>query len=61
MCEVELHARGTRLTVRSMLTLINHTRRLLIADLAAPGQPLQYLGLLPPGGTLPVPEHGGYR
>ena len=58
VCEVELHARGTRLTVRSMLTLVNHTRRLLIADLALHGAPLQHLGLLPPGGTLPVPEKG---
>ena len=57
MCEVELHARGTRLTVRSMLTVINHTRRLLIADLVGEGeQPTRHLGLLPPGGSLPLSE-----
>ena len=58
VCEVELHANGTRLTVRSMLTLINHTRRLLIADLASDGAPLRHLGILQPGATLPIPESG---
>ena len=30
----------------------------LIAELASEGAPLRHLGLLPPGGTLPVPESG---
>ena len=41
-----------------MLTVVNHTRRLLVADLESEGAPLRHLGILPPGGSLPVPETG---
>lgn len=65
VCEVELHARGTRLTVRSMLTLVNMTRRLLIADLFVDGSPPRNLGLIPAGGSLPLADSclgaGGVR
>ncbi len=57
VCEVVLHERGTRLTIRSMLTLINGTSRTLIADLASDLAPLRHLGILAPADVLPIPEN----
>ena len=69
VCEVSLHGSeaeltGTRLTLRSMLALVNHTQRTFAVDVEMEGEPLSHLGTLPPGGTLPVPEQrlaGGLR
>ena len=64
VCEVVLHERGTRLTIRSMLTLINGTSRTLIADLASDLAPLRHLGILAPADVLPIPAgclEGGLR
>ena len=64
VCEVVLHERGTRLTIRSMLTLINGTSRTLIADLASDLAPLRHLGILAPADVLPIPSgclEGGLR
>ena len=69
VCEVSLHGSeaeltGTRLTLRSMLALVNHTQRTFAVDVEMEGEPLSHLGTLPPGGTLPVPEGrlaGGLR
>ena len=64
VCDVELHERGTRLTLRSMLSLVNLTQRTLAIDLATLGSPLLHLGILAAQGSLPIPESqlsGGLR
>jgi hypothetical protein len=65
VCEVEHRGGGTRLTLRSMVTLVNCTQRTLVVDIELPDQPMQHAGILRPGGsTLSVSREqleGGLR
>ena len=56
VCEVELHRSGTRLTVRSMLTVLNRSAHHLAVDLQIPGKPMLHAGILRPGASLAVPS-----
>ena len=55
-CDVDLHERGTRLTLRAMLTVVNLTQRALALDLDFPRAPLEHLGVLPAQSSWPIPE-----
>ena len=64
VCDVELHDRGTRLTLRSMATVVNQTQRTLAVDLELPHTPMKHLGVLAAGEQLAVAEShldGGLR
>ena len=65
VCEVEQRNGTTRLTLRSMFTLVNCTQRTLAVDVELPYQPMQHAGLLKPGGgALPISREqleGGLR
>lgn len=56
VCVVELYERGTRLTLNSMLSVINQTQRALALDLDCPSSPLLHLGILPAQSSRPIAE-----
>ena len=62
--QVELHERGTRITIRSMLSLVNSSPRFLAVDLDMPNAPHLHLGVLSAGASMAISEdmlRGGLR